>query len=269
MTSWKMTYDIRNSTCAQQTLVSLTGVPLSIWKQYVGQENEFRCTDNLVEYIVSSYGNLPQNYRDFIFIYFHITTSANGCASFRKYGVLNLTDAYLCSDSELRMFLEKRNIYIDLQQEILRYGKKTFDIHFGCCPKENTEAYHCWSVGRKFYYDFGTCGFLSISEMSPYLGQVHRRPEILMDIDNLLQTNLSQEWASKHIAYEIVAQIKGSNIVYDGYGNSEEKDIVLSYLSSAYSTAFGRPSQKILLAEKKVHIPPTDILEINQIKYWK
>lgn len=65
MNSLKMTYDIRNSTNAQQTLVSLTGVPLSIWEQYVGREREFKYTDDLIEYVVSSYGKLPQNYRDF------------------------------------------------------------------------------------------------------------------------------------------------------------------------------------------------------------
>ena len=104
--------------------------------------------------------------------------------------------------------------------------------------------------------------------MRPYGGQVHRRPEILMDIDNLLQTNLSQEWANTHIAYEVVAQIKGSNIVYDGYDESNEKDKVLSYLTSAYYAAFGSSSEKILLVKNNVHIPPADILEIKQLEYW-
>lgn len=268
MNSSKMIYDIRNSTNAQQTLVSLTGVPLSIWEQNVGREREFQYSDDLVEYVVSSYGKLPENYRDFHFVYFHITTSANGCASFRKHGILDLPNSYLCADSELRVFLENHNIYIDLQHEVLRYGEKTFNIHYGCCPRQDTEEYHCWSVGRKFYYDFTTCGFLSVWKMSPYGGQVHHRPEILMDIDNLLQTDLSQEWANTHIAYEVVAQIKGSNIVYGGDDDSEEKDKVLSYLTSAYYVAFGSPSEKILLVRNNVHIPPTDILEIKQLEYW-
>ena len=141
-----MIYDIRNSTNAQQTLVSLTGVPLSIWKQNVGREREFQYADDLVEYVVSSYGKLPENYRDFHFVYFHITTSANGCASFRKHGILDLPNSYLCADSELRVFLENHNIYIDLQHEVLRYGEKTFNIHYGRCPRQDTEEYHCWSV---------------------------------------------------------------------------------------------------------------------------
>lgn len=55
-----MKYDIRNSKNAQQTLISLTGVPLLIWKQYVEQENKFEYTEDLVEYVASSYGKIPK-----------------------------------------------------------------------------------------------------------------------------------------------------------------------------------------------------------------
>lgn len=267
MNSLKMIYDIRNSTNAQQTLVSLTGVPLSIWEQYVGREREFEYTDDLIECVVSSYGKLPQNYRDFNFVYFHITTSANGCASFRKHGIMDLPHTYLCPDSELRVFLEKHHIYIDLQHETLRHGEQIFNIQYGPCPRKDTVEYYCWSIGRKFYFDFTTCGFLSIWEISPYGGQVHRRPEILMDIDNLLQTDLSQEWANTHIAYEVIAQIKGSNIVCIN-DEFDEKAKVLSYLTRAYYAAFGSPSEEILLVKNNVHIPPTDILDIRRFEYW-
>ena len=174
----------------------------------------------------------------------------------------------MCSDSELRAFLENHNIYIDLQHEFLRYREKVFDVHFGSCPEQNTEEYCRWLVGRKLYYDFATCGFLSVCNMIPYAGKVHQRPEILMNIDNLLQTNLSQEWADTHTAYEVVAQIKGSNIVCCGDDYSEDKDRVLDYLTRAYNAAFKCASEEILLVKRNVHIPPTDILEIRQLEYW-
>lgn len=44
------------------------------------------------------------------------------------------------------------------------------------------------------FYDYTACGFLSVWERSPYGGQVHCRPEILWDIDNLLRLDLSGEW---------------------------------------------------------------------------
>lgn len=267
----KMIYDIRTSENAKKTLVNLTGVPLSIWNQYVGHEREFDYTDDLVETVIAKHGKLPQTYRAFNFIYFHITTSSNECASFLKNGILDLPHSYLCPDSELRIFLESHNVYINLNRKTLDYHGKTYDIHYdsGDCPRRGTEEYNCWSVGRKFFYDFTTCGFLSVWDMSPYGGQVHQRPEILMDIDNLLRTELSQEWLETHSAYEVVARVSGENIVYAGYDERSEREKVLSYLTTAYDTAFGDPFEHIVLIKNGVCIPPKDILQITPLEYWK
>lgn len=262
-------YDIRTPINARQTLVSLTGVPLSIWRQYMGKEREFQYTDDLVEYVANKHGNLPKNYREFNFVYFHITTSANGCASFIKHGILDLPHSYLCPDSELRTFLQKNGVYIDIQEDVLQYGEKHFDIHYGKCPRQGTIEYRCWSIGRKFHFDYTTCGFLSVWQQSPYGGWVHKRPEILMNIDDLLGTQLSREWSETHDAYEIVAQISGNNIVYDGWDDCNEKDQVLAYLTSAYNAAFSGTSEKILLVKNGVCIPPQDILEIKPLEYWR
>lgn len=194
----KRIYDIRTSEYAQQTLTNLTGVPISVWNQYLGHEHEYKYTDYLVADVIKSHGYLPCSYIDFEFVYFHVTTSANGCASFRKHGILDLKQSYSCLDSELRAFLEKRDIHINIDERILIYREQEFDINFGACPRQDTEAYKRWSIGRKFYFDYTTCGFLSVWERSSYGGQVHRRPEILMNIDDLLGLNLSREWISTH-----------------------------------------------------------------------
>lgn len=264
-----MNYDIRTTEYAQQTLTNLTGVPISVWEQYLGREHEYKYTDYLVADVINSYGYLPRNYRDFEFVYFHVTTSANGCTSFWKHGILDLKQSYLCHDSELREFLEKHDININLDERILTYRGKTFDITFGACPRQDTEAYKCWSIGRKFYFDYTICGFLSVRAGSPYGGQVHRRPEILMDIDNLLGLNLSQKWMSIHDPYEIVVKISGENIIYDSDDNQSDKDKVLNYLTKAYFTAFGEPTEEVLLIKNHVQIPPLDILEINPMLHWK
>ncbi len=77
-----MVYDIRTTEYAQQTLTSLTGVPIPVWEQYLGHERDYKYTDYLVADVINSHGYLPRCYRDFEFVYFHVTTSANGCASF-------------------------------------------------------------------------------------------------------------------------------------------------------------------------------------------
>jgi hypothetical protein len=264
-----MIYDIRTSECAQRTLTNLTGIPISVWKQYLAHEHEYEYTDDLVEDVINSHGYLPRSYRDFEFVYFHVTTSANECISFRKHGILDLKQSYSCHDSELRAFLEKHNIHINLDERILRYREREFDITFRARPRQNTEGYKCWSIGRKFYFDYTICGFLSVWKRSAYGGNVHRRPEILMDIDALLGLNLSRDWMSTHDSYEIVAKVSGEKIIYDSDDNQNDEDKVLNYLTKAYWTAFGEPSENILLIKNDIHIPPTDIIEIKAMKYWK
>lgn len=56
----KKIFDIRNSNVALKTLCNLTGVPKNIWEQFVGTEREYRYTDNLVEYVVDTYGEMSQ-----------------------------------------------------------------------------------------------------------------------------------------------------------------------------------------------------------------
>lgn len=265
-----MVFDIRTSEYAQNTLTKLTGVPLSIWEGYLGRENEYKYVDYLVEDVINSYGQLPNDYRDFEFRYFHVTTSANECAAIKKYGLLDLKQAYFCPDSELRIFLENHNVNIDIAEQVLTHNGNEYDISYApYAPRHNTKEYSCWAIGRKFYYDYTTCGFLSVWERSPYGGQVHHRPEILMDIDNLLGLQLSQEWARTRSAYEVVAKVSGDKIVYDGDEEQSETDKVLNYLTKAYLTAFAEPTEEILLLKNRIQVPPEDIIEIKPLRCWR
>ncbi|MCD3216325.1 hypothetical protein G8S55_03535 [Clostridium botulinum C] len=264
-----MIYDIRTAQYAQQTLTNLTGIPLSVWKQYLGHEHEYKFTDYLVADVIKCNGYMPCSCKDLEFIYFHVTTSANICTSFRKHGILDLKQSYLCNDSELRIFLENHDIHINLDDRILIYGEQEFDITFGDCPSRNTEAYNCWSIGRKFYFDYTICGFLSVTERSAYGGQVHRRPEILKDIDKLFGLNLSREWMSTHDSYEVVAKVSGEKVIYDSDENQSDEDKILYYLTKAYLTAFSEPSENILMLKNNIQIPPRDIVKIKPMKYWK
>ena len=230
---------------------------------------KYNYDDDLVEDVINKYGHFPANFETWTFIYFHITTSANACASFRKYGILDLKNSYLCAESELREFLDNKGISIDIERCTLRYKNRIYDISYGRCPSEfDKDAYACWCIGRKFYYDYTTCGFLSVWDRSPYGGYVHWRPEILCDIDRLLGLTLSQEWHLEHKPYEIVAAIQGTDIVYDGDDWCSDKEKMLNYLTRAYNTAFGCPSEEIVLLKNNIQVPPNRIIEISPLRYW-
>ena len=85
---------------ARDRLVGLSGVDISTWEKFVGHESEYRYTDDLVEDVIKRFGHLPRTYLDFNFVYFHVTTSANECEAIKKYGILDLQQAYLCDESE-------------------------------------------------------------------------------------------------------------------------------------------------------------------------
>ena len=262
-------YDIRTSESALSTLVNFTQVVPPIWDKYISRQREYRYNKDLVEDVIRKHGTFPENYENWIFTYFHVTTSANKCASFNEHGILDLKNSYRCADSELRTFLDNRGIEVDIDNCILKYNGKVFDISYGPCPPSfDTKAKACWSIGRKFYYDFTTCGFLSVWDLSPYGGYVHCRPEILSDIDNLLNLTLSQEWHVTHDPYEVVALVRGTDIVYDGDDDQSDRDKVINYLTKAYNTAFGAPHEEIVLLKNNIQVPPQNIIEINPLSCW-
>lgn len=263
-------YDIRTSESAMRTLVNFTGVEPPIWEKYFQLRGNYQYDDDLIEDVISKCGRMPPNYEDWIFVYFHVTTSANKCRDFEVHGIMDLKKAYLCPDTELRQFLDSKGIKIDLSNCLLKYGNHEYSIAFGNMPRiYESEEHACWSIGRKFYYDFTTCGFLSVWADSPYGGYVHHRPEILSDIDCLLHLSLSQEWSATHEPFEIVAMVHGSDIVYDGEDNQSNNDKIINYLTKAYNTAFGSPSEKILLLKNNVQVPPQRIVEISPLKCWR
>ena len=261
-------FDIRTTSFAQRTLAKLTNVPISIWKTYLNREREYQVTDDLIADVIDTHGRWPMSYESWEFVYFHITTSADRCASIKKNGLLDLQKTYSCPDSELRSFLDGHGILIDLDAQTLTYHNKVYDISYGACPRQDTEAYKRWAIGRKFYFDYTTCGFLSVWERTAYGGNVHRRPEILSDIEDLLGVDLSNEWMDMHDPYEIVARVSGKNIVYSYDDDDSDKNKILSYLTKAYNTAFGEPFEEVILIKNHIQIAPSSIIEIKPLEHW-
>lgn len=262
-------FDIRTSASALDTLTNLSGVSKDIWDKYLGHEQEYEYVDDLVEDVIRSHGHIPTSFMDFDFIFFHVTTSANGCKSIHETGILDLKNTYLCLQSELRQFLDAHNITIDISKHILTHSANKYNIEFGSCPKSNTKEYFCWSVGRKFYYDFSICGFLSIWDISPYGGLVHARPEVLMDLDKLLNLSLSREWAETHTPYQVTAKVPGDMIIFDGDNGWNDIEKVIYYLTKAYNTAFGTPREEILLIKNDLQISPQNIIDISPFTNWQ
>lgn len=120
-------YDIRTSENALSTLVNFTGVVPPIWEKYIQLRSNYRYDEDLVEDVISKHGHFPTNYETWMFVYFHITTSANKCQSFKTHGIFDLKKSYLCPDSELRQFLDDKGVVIDIDAHSLNYRGQAYD----------------------------------------------------------------------------------------------------------------------------------------------
>ena len=267
-----MLYDIRTSGKAAVTLENLTGVNRAIWlaERYKNHDRiDYTYADDDMRKIITNYGGYYPELNDLEMVVTHITTSSEKCRQIRQHGIVDLVKAYEFANSELRQFLENYEIYIDIGARRLTYKKRVFDISYGKCPPYcDIEAHAAWSIGRKFYYDFTVCGFLSISENDVYGGWVHCRPEILSDIDALLGTRLADEWEAFKEAYAIVFKVPVNDTIYNGWDSDTESEMVKSYLHDAYMCTCIGPDTKEILCKNHVEISPNQILECYRFQEW-
>lgn len=253
-------YNILTPDNAQETLQRLTGIPIDEWKIIRKNYNNNQVVDDYLDDILKTRKIVLPSFSSIRFTFSHITTSANCCESIRRYGLINC--AYTHPQTELYKFLMENGIVIDKRNHVLSYKGKHFDISFEKCDfVSGTEANLAWLIGRKAYYDYGICGFLSYGN-TPYPGNVHIRPEILLNIDDLLQTNLSDIWEKDHHTYEVIAQTDSDKIILD------DDNPMMAYLVRAFWSAFWT-NESLILLKPNIDVLPTGILEIKKFNRWK
>lgn len=153
-------YNILTPDNAQETLQRLTGIPIDEWKIIRKNYNNNQVVDDYLDDILKTRKIVLPSFSSIRFTFSHITTSANCCESIRRYGLINC--AYTHPQTELYKFLMENGIVIDKRNHVLSYKGKHFDISFEKCDfVSGTEANLAWLIGRKAYYDYGICGFLS------------------------------------------------------------------------------------------------------------
>ena len=259
-----LVFDIRTSEKALESLTNITQVPLSKWEEARRNISKYECPEDFVEDTVLTNGYLPKNHRSFVFTFSHITTSANECSSYKKHGLLDLRQSYLCPDSELRVFLDQHNILINVDEKVLSYNGKKHDITYSRGFATNLSEDYRRQVAFRFFKDSGVCGYLSMDPRSTYPGDVHLRPEILKNIDGLLGLSLSEEWKASRIPYEVTAIATGEKIEIFASEKSD-KEIVVDFLTNAYNNAFGAISEKRLQLKSQIQVVPADIINIQPL----
>lgn len=266
-----MDYDIRTPELAMQTLANITDIPFNIWK-YESYLSDGNVDADYLYDIIEKYNGHLSSFEDLYLIVSHITTSANGCAEIAEKGLGDLQSAYKNTNSELRQFLDANGIDIRIDYYCLVHNGTYYSIEYDKydCPWDDESIeYKGWCVGRKFYSDNGLCGFFAIDPDFPYGGYIHRRPEILNDIDKLLKTDLSNEWENSHSAYEIVFKIHSNELeLYENSNDEDEAKVIRLLLNAFYEMCSGS-SEVLAQCKPDVKITPDKIIDILPFDKWQ
>lgn len=250
-----MIYDIRTKEDARATLEALTGIPFAVWER---EEETASSSDQHIEDVLRRYGRRLNHITEFVFT--HLTSSANGCAAIRKYGLTDLCRSYENNESELRQFLDEKGIILNLRHQTLSWNGGLYSIAFRGSSLLMTDEEQALSrIGYRFFRDQCVCGFLSLGTTA-YLTHVEEKPEILIDISNFIGMDIAGEWKYTHESYAVSAKVRAEEIVREGDD--------LSYASLAYWNSFD-VNQNVLLCKDGVQIPPEDILSIEPFTGWQ
>lgn len=137
------------------------------------------------------------------------------------------------------------------------------------CPRDDDSLeYKGWSVGRKLYFDNGLCGFFVINPELPYGGNVHKRPEILNDIDILLESDLSNEWKNSHSAYEVVFKVHSYDLELYDHNDDDNEAKVMRLLLDAFYVMCSDSAEIYAQLKPYVQVTSDRIIDIHPFDKW-
>lgn len=195
-----------------------------------------------------------------IFVLMHVTTSADECKGIRKDGLHDLVWAYK-HDTELRKFLDKYNIDIDIDNRKIIVNGNEFEMQ--------NNIKQSGGVGYKFYNDPYVCGCFQLKKSDPYGGEVHTRPEIIYNINQIVRgNNLEYAWMETHKPYivKFAVPFRKMKIALMTSMKDRKEVILQTMFNYAFNTVFYNDfnSDYIGILKRNEYIPPEDIIYIEK-----
>lgn len=262
-----LVYNITDKENSIQTIELLTGIKKERFFLNLLEANVFNIPiDDVFNNFMSEFQvDLNFSVEDLMCRVQHITTSGNECKNIVENGLNDLKSSYLDKNSEIRIFLDNNRIKFDIDNEKIIIKGREKSIHY---TKEKSfdltnEEEKLWSIGRKFYFDFCVCGFYSIDYTHMYGGNVHRRPEIIYNIDELIHMDLEKKWENTHKPFIVEFNVPLKDIAYLPDDEDELKE---DLLREAINNSLYDNQEKIVLLKNGVNIPPNNIVAIRELK---
>lgn len=260
-------YDITNAENSLKTLVNLTDGGEEVFKHYIHRVKYL--SGNIEE----CFNEMMNNFNiqpifemdDILYNLQHITTSSENCKHIKEKGLMDLRNTYIDTQSELYQFLNENSIKIDISERKLYFNNS----EIGDISYENGISVHDYHskehklrmVGYKFYRDFCICGFLSFDHKIPYGGNVHRRPEILFNIAQLIGKRIDNIWEEKHKCYVVKFSVPYRNTISMYIKNKRD---LLYY---AFNNAIIETDDMEVLLKDNIQVPPEDIISIDRFDF--
>lgn len=248
-------FDITTPQKAYDTFLKLSNISELILNHYITEAKHLSSANESFTTMARNFNFSPTFIPDELICHAqHITTSANGCINIKQHGLKDLQSTYEDTNSELRQFLDSQDIKINLPDKTLSYSGEQFSIAY----VEENKNLSAWKVGRKFYYDYNLCGFLSFNRKVYYGGRVNQRPEILHNITDLIHKDVSTIWKNTHKPYVVKFAILYKDLYRDSEG---EMDL----LESVFYNIVNDPEDKVIITNYGISVPPQDIISIEPL----
>ena len=217
-------------------------------------------------------------------IAFHVVGTLDNCKEIKEKGLMNLQEV-LSNNTLLCRLLKSDGIEFDITKKTMSHNDVIYDIDYDKYRSSlflTEEEKKISKVAHRVYYDFCVNGFLCNDNVFDYGTDIHKRPEFLMTLCNLLPEvkKLERCWKNNAKSYRIefyatIEQIQRFNFgldefqdpPYEGWEKlNDEMKIKKWMLSHAIDRASNVLNEDYLYIKDDVIIPRSQILKISKLE---
>lgn len=274
-----MIYDIRTTDAARNSVYEMTGMTAyEFFQEYV-----IESTRDFDEFWDRNEKRIDAiDISDLKIIGFHVVSSLDECAEIKKNGLWNL-QRVLTGDTMLKRVLEQYGLTFDVVNKTMIYKGQTWDVnperYVGREDLTEEEELLDW-ISNRIYYDYCVDGFFFCDDVTTYGTDIHKRPEIILNIVNMFPdlSEMEDWWKENGKTYEVVFYATPEQIMRDFFGLpkedeeypfqywyelSNEQKIKKKLLSLAIEGMYGGLRKQYLCIKDELSVPAEQIIECN------
>lgn len=213
-----------------------------------------------VTYAELKQGNIGE--RDIKFRFMHCTTRLGDIEKVKNDGLNDLVTALETAGTDLHDFLATYGIFITPNQTIKLKGK---EISFKELKDKNRFLYN------RLTNDTMICGFLLYNQNQVYSANVHERPEVLKNINELmnlefnLDINLEEDWQSLCKPYTVYVELNATKTTFF---NDYKKEAINYLLVCALDAAKGNTFDEFIYLKRDQKVDTKEIVKVEPRSIW-